>query len=92
MRDIHAEMARMRAIEQGFALVRPTMDGTMMMTDSAGRILASLTSQDDRTALLVADIPVKHRFTFYSLTGDSFGVLCGRGFLSILSMAGFGGC
>jgi apolipoprotein N-acyltransferase len=91
VRDIHAQMARMRAIEQGFALVRPTKDGTTMMTDSAGRILACLTSPDDRSALLVADIPVKRRFTLYSLTGDSFAILCGLAFLSILSMAGFRG-
>ena len=91
VRDIHAQMARMRAIEQGFALVRPTKDGTTVITDSAGRILASLTSPDDRPAMLVADIPVAHRFTLYSLIGDWFGILGGLGFLSIVMIAGFRG-
>jgi apolipoprotein N-acyltransferase len=84
VRDIHAEMARMRSIEQGFALVRPTKDGTTLITDSTGRRVASMILPDDRTGLLVADVPVNHRTTLYALIGDSFGMLCGLGFLLIV--------
>ena len=75
-RDTHARMARLRAIEQGFALVRPTKDGTTLVTDSTGRTRASLTLADDRTGLLVADVPVGHRPTLYAVTGDAFAWSC----------------
>jgi len=86
--EIHAQMARMRAIEQGFALVRPTKDGTTLMTDSTGRTVASMTSLDNRTALLVDDLRVGHRLTLYSMIGDSFSVVCALGFLLILGFTG----
>lgn len=87
VRDIHAQMARMRAVEQGFALVRPTKDGTTLITDSTGRTLASATLSDNRTGLLVTELPVEHRFTLYSRIGDSFGLFCGLLFVVLVIAA-----
>jgi apolipoprotein N-acyltransferase len=83
-RDTHARMAKMRAIEQGFALVRPTKDGTTLVTDSTGRTLTAVTLDDNRTGLIVVELPVKSRFTLYSVIGDAFGLLCGVGFIAIV--------
>ncbi len=89
VRDIHAQMARFRAIEQGFALVRPTKDGTTLITDSTGRTIASMVAADNRTALLVTDVPVSHRTTLYSFIGDTFGMACGLVFVLVIGFAGF---
>ena len=87
VKEIHGQMARMRAIEQGFALVRPTKDGKTLMTDSTGRMYASMSADDDRTALLVSEMPVGNRLTLYSMIGDGFGFFCGLLFFSLILMA-----
>ena len=87
VRDIHAEMARIRSIEQGFSLLRPTKDGTTIMTDCTGRIYSSVIAEDDRTALLVSEMPVRRRATLYSIIGDSFGFACGLMFVVLIGVA-----
>lgn len=86
--DIHAQMARMRAIEQGFSLVRPTKDGTTLITNSTGQTAASMTLSDNRTGLLVGEVRTGRRFTLYSMLGDAFGFLCGFVFVAILTATG----
>ncbi|MEL7500449.1 MAG: nitrilase-related carbon-nitrogen hydrolase [Planctomycetota bacterium] len=73
VRDIHAQMAKTRSIEQGFALVRPTKDGTTIITDSTGRTIASMIAADNETGIIAIDVEVNHRTTLYSIIGDSFG-------------------
>lgn len=41
--------------------VYPTKDGTPLLTDSTGRLIASLSADDNRTAILVAEVPAKYR-------------------------------
>lgn len=89
VRDIHAQMARMRAIEQGFSLVRPTKDGTTLITNSTGQTAASMTLPDNRTGLLVGEVRAGRRFTLYSVIGDAFGLLCGFLFVALLAATGF---
>ncbi|NNF41880.1 MAG: hypothetical protein HKN62_02335 [Phycisphaerales bacterium] len=75
-RATHARMARMRSIEQGFALVRPTRDGVTIFTDGKGRVLASLTLDDRQTGTLVADVPTRGHRTLYAAIGDAFSWAC----------------
>lgn len=76
VRDTHARMARLRAIEQGFALVRPTKDGVTLITDAVGRDVATLALDDNRTGLVVADLDAGRRWTVYATVGDAFGWGC----------------
>lgn len=82
----HARMARLRAIEQGFGLLRPTKDGLSLVCDRAGRVLASLDTLEPGTHLLLADVPLDGRATLYARVGDAFAWLGSAGFL--LAVAG----
>ena len=77
----HARMARLRAIEQGFALLRPTKDGTSFVCDRAGRVLAALDTLGAESAMLLAEIPLDGKATVYARIGDAFAWLCSAVFL-----------
>ena len=66
---VHTHMAVFRAIENGMSLVRQTEWGLSMAVDPYGRVLAQTDffGATDRT--LVAQVPVKHVTTIYSLFG-----------------------
>ena len=83
----HARMARLRAIEQGFALVRPTKDGTTLVTDATGRWCGHLTLADNRTGSIVVDVPFAHRWTMYAMIGDAFSWLCVAIFVALCACA-----
>jgi apolipoprotein N-acyltransferase len=72
----HSHMARFRAIEQGFNMVRHTSNGLSIATDYQGRILASMDHfvTDDRA--LVAHVPTRGVRTIYARVGDLFAWLC----------------
>jgi apolipoprotein N-acyltransferase len=70
--DLHAAMARMRAIEQGVPIVRPTINGTAAIYDGHGRILASRHSLDRPGEALIADVPIGTGPTLYARMGDWF--------------------
>jgi len=70
IKNIHSRMARMRAIENGASLLRPTANGISMVTDQYGRILAKVDDLMTSGAPMVAVIPVKAVFTLYPVLGD----------------------
>ncbi|WP_432987159.1 apolipoprotein N-acyltransferase [Dactylosporangium sp. CA-233914] len=77
IKDLHAENARFRAIENGYAVVRPTTEGMSEVVDPLGRVLASgdyFRSGDDPT--LVAYVPTRGTRTVYATVGDLFAWLC----------------
>ena len=83
----HSHMARIRAIEQGFNLVRHASNGLSVAADYQGRVLNSMdhyTAASDR--VLVSQVPIKGRTTLYSRIGDAFAWLCLTGLL-VLSVA-----
>lgn len=86
-RATHARMARMRGIEQGFVLIRPTKDGTTLIADGMGRTLTSMTLDDNRTGSITMEIPVRSRNTLYAHIGDLFAYLCGIGGLVLMMVA-----
>ncbi len=84
-RATHARMARLRAIEQGVALVRPTKDGVSIVADALGRVRGSLMLDDNETGAMVTEVPVRRRATVYATIGDGFAWLCVSG-LAILGV------
>ncbi len=76
VRDIHARMAVLRAIENGVALMRPTANGVGVATDAYGRTLSTVGYLRSGGATLVAQLPVRGVRTFYSRWGDWFAWLC----------------
>lgn len=73
----HSDMARLRAIEGGYSLVRATRYGRSLAADARGRLLAM---QEDspwpaEDPLLLAQVPLRGVRTLYERTGDAFGWL-----------------
>jgi len=72
----HSHMARYRAIEQGFNLVRHTSGGLSIATDYQGRVLASMDHYTATDRVLVAQVPTRGVRTIYSRVGDLFAWMC----------------
>jgi apolipoprotein N-acyltransferase len=84
---LHARMGRLRAIEQGFTLVRSAREGVAMITDPLGRLIAMRDTDVGGIGVLVADVPMNAGIrTIYSRTGDVFAWICVGG-LAIASAA-----
>jgi apolipoprotein N-acyltransferase len=66
-------MSMMRAVEDGFTLVRDAKVGLMTAADDRGRILAEESNVDAKgsTTMLVT-VPVRHDGTLYQRWGDWF--------------------
>ena len=74
---LHTRMAIVRAIENGFALVRPTGMGLSIAADRYGRVLASADHFDETPdRLVMAHVPILGAATLYAKTGDWFAWLC----------------
>jgi apolipoprotein N-acyltransferase len=83
----HARMAALRSIENGFSMVRPTVEGISTAIDPYGRILASVDyfKAGDRT--FVAQVPTHRVGTIYSSIGNLFGWLSVSGFVILAGWA-----
>lgn len=66
----HTLMARLRAIEGGFSLLRPANSATSMGFDNRGQILAAMPNFSDNDRELLADLPVGRTNTLYSRIGN----------------------
>jgi apolipoprotein N-acyltransferase len=86
---VHADMATMRAIENGVSILRPTRKGTSTAIDPQGRTLARADYfvGDDQT--MMAAIPTKGVGALYPVVGDAMGwasvagVMLGAGALGL---------
>jgi apolipoprotein N-acyltransferase len=78
---LHRQMARLRAIEQGVALVRPVEGGITLVTDAFGRGLGERDTRGAGEYALIVDVPASGRPTLYGRVGDAFAIgsllLCG---------------
>ncbi len=79
---IHTQMITLRAIENGFALVRPTSHGLSVTVDAQGRVLAASDYYASDPQVMVADVPVHGVRTIYAAIGDLFA------WLSIVGLVG----
>jgi apolipoprotein N-acyltransferase len=75
-RWLHARMAVLRAVENGFALARSARNGLVTLSDSRGRILDEVATVPDRFVSIGGKLNVARARTFYARTGDWFAWLC----------------
>ncbi|UCF19614.1 MAG: hypothetical protein JSU87_17135 [Gemmatimonadota bacterium] len=80
---LHANMAILRAIENGFSLIRPTSGGRSIATDWRGRTVAALDYPDDA---FVAYLPTARVRTPYGAVGDLFSWLCVVGVIGFVAL------
>ena len=84
-RWLHARMAVLRAVENGFALARSARNGLLTLSDSRGRILAEAATVPGRFVSITGKVNVSREETFYTRTGDWFAWLCVAVFVSLLA-------
>jgi apolipoprotein N-acyltransferase len=75
-RWLHARMAVLRAVENGFALARSARNGLLTLSDNRGRILAEATTVPGRFVSITGKVNVPYEKTFYTQAGDWFAWLC----------------
>jgi apolipoprotein N-acyltransferase len=72
----HTHMARFRAIEQGFNMVRHASNGLSIGADYTGTVISEMDHFVDDEKVLVTLSPTKGTTTLYSIIGDIFPVFC----------------
>ena len=77
----------MRAIENGFSLIRPTYNGITIAEDFNGRIISQMDSAETDDGILYADIPTRGVHTLYTKIGDSLGWACVFGLLGLIPLS-----
>ena len=78
---VHSYMAVFRAIENGLSLVRQTDAGLSIAVDPYGRVLAQTDYFGSTDRTMVAQVPVRHVATAYTLFGRWLDWVCLVGFL-----------
>ena len=73
---IHARMAVMRGVENGFAVVRSAFLGVEAVSDAQGRLLARASTVQPGMVRLSADVPLGSGPTLYTRIGDVFAWVC----------------
>ena len=69
---LHAHMAVVRGVENGFALARAATNGRLTLSDRTGRIVAEAVTRGDAPTVLTADIGLRSGGTLYARIGDIF--------------------
>jgi apolipoprotein N-acyltransferase len=72
----HANMARLRAVENGLSVLRPVSGAISIACDYTGRIIASREFYDDGEKVVTAHLSTNGVPTLYAQTGDYFPWLC----------------
>lgn len=73
---VHTQKATIRAIENGYSLVRQDTNGLAQTIDYQGRVLASSNYFTSDQQTMVAYVPTKGVRTIYATVGDAFAWLC----------------
>jgi apolipoprotein N-acyltransferase len=79
-------MNSLRAIENGFSLVRPVYNGYSYAVDYNGRVVAHMDSDETETGIMYADVPTKGVKTIYTTIGNLLGWLCVLGLLGCIAL------
>jgi apolipoprotein N-acyltransferase len=72
IRPYHTEVGMLRAVENGFSMVRQTSNGESMAADFGGRVLARQDYFRTADRLMLADVPTRRAWTLYGVLGDWF--------------------
>ena len=81
---LHARMAMLRAVENGFALARSARNGLLTLSDNRGRVIAEASTANGHFVSITGTVPIAAEKTFYSRTGDWFAWFCVFAFLLLL--------
>jgi apolipoprotein N-acyltransferase len=85
---VHTEVSMFRGLENGFSVLRTTLEGLTLGMDYQGRVLSQMNfynTLENRT--MITEIPVKGTRTLYTQWGDWFAYLC---MIGITGMIGKG--
>jgi apolipoprotein N-acyltransferase len=69
---LHARMAVMRGVENGFAIARAAATGRLTVSDAFGRIVAEANTSHQEPVILLAEVGLTSKRTIYSRIGDVF--------------------
>jgi apolipoprotein N-acyltransferase len=86
----HAQIATVRAVENGVSVLRPSGDGVSQAVDHQGRVLAAADSFAADKAVFLTSVPGRGVATVYAVIGDSFAYLCSLGLVALMAVALFG--
>lgn len=76
IKNMHARSARLRAIENGVVVFRPTAGGISIAVDQYGRTLARVDNSRTVDEPMTAILPVRRVSTLYSSLGGWLGWVC----------------
>lgn len=79
----HANLSKLRAIENGFSMVRCTGQGLSLAVDYNGKVLNQLNYYQTEENIMISDVPIKGAKTIYAKMGDWFVWACIIGLLFI---------
>ncbi len=72
---LHARMAILRGVENGFSEVRAARQGRLSISDYYGNVNFEASSADGNAATLTGEVSLKNKETFYSKSGDWFAII-----------------
>jgi apolipoprotein N-acyltransferase len=82
----NGEMYSLRAVENGFSMVRPVYNGYSYAVNYNGKLLAGMDSDNTDTGIMYADVPTKGVNTIYTRIGDLLGWICVVGLLGFIPL------
>ncbi len=83
---VHTYMASVRAVENGFSLVRSTKEGLSAAFNYQGRMLNALDDFNTDKKIMFSDVPAKGALTLYSRIGDFFAWLSILGLIILIGL------
>ncbi len=86
---LHPNMVALRAVENGYAVLRPSRESASVAFDAFGRELARTEWQGVAEPIVRATLSVEAPLTLYSRIGDIFAYLAAIAFVSICAIAAF---
>lgn len=84
---IHTQMASLRAVENGYALVRSDFDGSSQAFDHQGNVLAQQDTTTGDVPPWIVDVPTRGGTTPYRVVGDVLAWLCAGLTVGICALA-----
>ncbi|MBW1294362.1 nitrilase-related carbon-nitrogen hydrolase [Aquimarina litoralis] len=81
---IHTDMAKFRAIEQGFNFIRQTSFGLSIGTDYTGKVISEMDHFKDTNKVMITELPTKGVKTIYAVIGDAFIAFCALLLVSVI--------
>lgn len=69
---VHSQKANLRAVENGYSIIRPAQHGVSTAVDPQGRVLSAQDYDKTEDPTMISDVPTRGAPTIYGLIGDAF--------------------